>query len=85
MNIVTDDLCAGFSSPGHPERPERLLAIVEQRHFLAAQGEKFVLRDAQMTFGSALFKATTDWCPSVQIGGDASKTSIAATSPRFES
>jgi acetoin utilization deacetylase AcuC-like enzyme len=24
MNIVTDDLCAGYSHPGHPERPERI-------------------------------------------------------------
>lgn len=26
MQIITDDHCAGYSHPGHPERPERILA-----------------------------------------------------------
>jgi acetoin utilization deacetylase AcuC-like enzyme len=30
MNIVTDELCTGFSHPGHPERPERIIRTVER-------------------------------------------------------
>ncbi len=28
MRIITDDRCAGYSHPGHPERPERITATV---------------------------------------------------------
>lgn len=30
MKIVTDASCAGYSHPGHPERPERITATVER-------------------------------------------------------
>ena len=29
MKIITDERCAGYSRPGHPERPERILATLE--------------------------------------------------------
>ena len=29
MKIITDEHCAGYSSPGHPERPLRILATLE--------------------------------------------------------
>jgi len=28
MKIITDDRCAGYAHPGHPERPERIAASV---------------------------------------------------------
>jgi acetoin utilization deacetylase AcuC-like enzyme len=30
MRIITDEHCAGYSHPGHPERPERILATVRK-------------------------------------------------------
>ena len=30
MRIITDEHCAGYSHPGHPERPERILATLER-------------------------------------------------------
>ena len=36
MKIITDERCAGYSHPGHPERPERILATLE---FLRRQTE----------------------------------------------
>jgi acetoin utilization deacetylase AcuC-like enzyme len=29
VKIITDERCAGYSRPGHPERPERILATIE--------------------------------------------------------
>jgi len=29
VKIITDERCAGYSRPGHPERPERILATLE--------------------------------------------------------
>jgi acetoin utilization deacetylase AcuC-like enzyme len=36
MRIITDERCAGYSRPGHPERPGRILATLE---FLRQQTE----------------------------------------------
>ena len=36
MHIILDDRCTGYSSPGHPERPERVLKTAEK---LRAQSE----------------------------------------------
>jgi acetoin utilization deacetylase AcuC-like enzyme len=36
MKIITDDKCAGYSSPGHPERPARVTGTQE---FLRSQKE----------------------------------------------
>ncbi len=30
MNIITDELCLGYSSPGHPERPARVSRTLEK-------------------------------------------------------
>lgn len=30
MRIITDEHCAGYSHPGHPERPERILATLDR-------------------------------------------------------
>ena len=30
MKIITDEHCAGYSHPGHPERPERIAATLEK-------------------------------------------------------
>lgn len=30
MTIITDDRCTGYSHPGHPERPERIVTTVEK-------------------------------------------------------
>ncbi len=30
MTIITDDHCTSYSSPGHPERPERIAKTVEK-------------------------------------------------------
>jgi len=30
MIIITDERCAGYSHPGHPERPERILATLDK-------------------------------------------------------
>ena len=30
MTIITDDHCTGYSSPGHPERPERIAKTLEK-------------------------------------------------------
>ena len=30
MTIITDERCAGYSHPGHPERPERITATLEK-------------------------------------------------------
>ena len=32
MKIITDERCAGYSHPGHPERPERILATLDLLH-----------------------------------------------------
>jgi acetoin utilization deacetylase AcuC-like enzyme len=29
VKVITDERCAGYSSPGHPERPERILGSLE--------------------------------------------------------
>ena len=36
VKIITDEKCAGYSSPGHPERPAR---ITDTRDFLRGQNE----------------------------------------------
>ena len=36
MKVITDEHCAGYSRPGHPERPERILSALER---LRAQTE----------------------------------------------
>lgn len=30
MRIITDERCTGYSHPGHPERPERIIATLER-------------------------------------------------------
>jgi acetoin utilization deacetylase AcuC-like enzyme len=32
VKVITDERCAGFASPGHPERPERILRTLAHLH-----------------------------------------------------